>query len=55
MTSFSTCDETVVSDAASSIVELETSSLRELSSSPLVEAAVEGDSDGDDSDSSTGC
>lgn len=54
MTSFSTCDETVVSDAASSVVKLETS-LRELSSSPLIESAVEGDSDGDDSDSSTGC
>lgn len=46
--SFSNCDGTVVLDAASSIVKLETSS-------PLVEARVEVDSDGDDLGSSTGC
>lgn len=49
--SFSNCEETVVSEAASSIVKFETSPPRELSSSLLTDGA----GDGDESESSTDC
>ena len=67
--SFSTCEETVVSEAASSMIKFEISPLRELSSSPFTDAdgdasgvvlvvlAVVAASAGDEdvSNSSTGC